>query len=56
MSRRIGCALAVLALCACRPNGSVQEPAGAERAVRAPSPHEARDPLDTDGGSGLCSR
>lgn len=36
-------------LLACQPRGTQQEPA-TESAFRVPPPHEARDPLDTDGG------
>ncbi len=51
MKYLIGCALALLLLSACQPPSA--QPAEATEAAaetRIPPPHEARDPLDDDGG------
>lgn len=51
MKRLIGCALALLLLGACQPHDAQPDEARVAAAeARIPPPHEARDPLDDDGG------
>ncbi len=51
MNRLVGCALALLVLSACQPpNPQPDAAAVAAAEAQLPPPHEARDPLDDDGG------
>ena len=51
LNRLVGCALALLVLSACQPpNPQPDEVTVAAAEAQLPPPHEALDPLDTDGG------
>lgn len=51
MKRLVGCAVALSLLSACQPPGAQPDEAAVAAAeARIPPPHEARDPLDDDGG------
>ena len=51
LNRLVGCALALIVLSACQPpNPQPDAAAVAAAEAQLPPPHEALDPLDTDGG------